>query len=373
MTGYFRRERYCIPRLAALVALTMGIAWGGSVDFRAPLGFDKLASSTLLFAQSPTVNLQTHTKRSDAPSGAEPARNEEQNSGAQISLRQNPIRTTPIRINVDMVVVSVTVTGPHDRIVTGLDPSAFVVYDDKVPQRIAAFATEDAPVSVGMIFDSSGSMADKIDTSKAAAMQFFKTCNMQDEFMLIDFNERPKWVGGFTSKFEDVQDRLVGIRAGGTTALVDAIYLGLAKMKNASMGRKALLVISDGGDNHSRYTEDDLRRLVQESDVQIYAVGVFEPLRTRHRTQEEARGPRLLADIAEMSGGRLFSASDVSELPDIMERISIELRNQYAIGYRPSNLVRDGTWRRVKVRVNPPRDLRSLQVYARAGYYAPTQ
>jgi len=294
-----------------------------------------------------------------------------QNSAAQVVLREAAVRTVPIRVDVDMVVVNVTVTGPHDRIVTGLDRRNFVVYDDKVSQQIAAFSMEDAPVAVGMVFDTSGSMAGKIGNAKAAALQFFKTSNPQDEFMLISFNERPELVSGFTSQFETVQDRLFGVQAGGRTALLDAIYLGIAKMRKADTSRKALLLISDGGDNHSRYTEGDIRRAVQESDVEIYAVAVLEPLRTRHRTQEEAGGPRLLADIAEMSGGRMFTVEDPAELPDIMQRISNDLRNQYAIGYRPSNLVRDGQWRRVKVKVNPPPDLPRLQVYARTGYYAP--
>ena len=296
-----------------------------------------------------------------------------ESSAAQVVLRETAIHTLPIRVDVDMVVVNVTVTGSHDRIVTGLDRRNFVVYDDKVPQQIAAFSMEDAPISVGLVFDTSGSMADKIGNSKAAAWQFFKTSNPQDQFMLIDFNDRPELISGFTSRFENVQDQLFAVQAGGRTALLDALYLGLAKMRKADTNRKALLVISDGGDNHSRYSEGDIRRAVQESNVEIYTVGLVEPLRTRHRTQEEAGGPRLLADLAEMSGGRMFAVEDPAELPDIMRTISIDLRNQYAIGYRPSNLVRDGQWRRVKVKVNPPPDSPRLQVYARTGYYAPTQ
>ena len=159
----------------------------------------------------------------------------------------------------------------------------------------------------------------------------------------------------------------------GKTALLDAIYLGLAEMKKATTSRKALLIISDGGDNHSRYTERDVKRAMKESDVQLYAVGVFEALASRGRTPEENAGPGLLAELAENSGGRLFSVEDPEELPDIAEKISIELRNQYVIGYKPSNLVRDGRWRRIKVKLLPPRGLPPLQVYARTGYYAPTQ
>ena len=293
--------------------------------------------------------------------------------GTEITVTRKPIHTTPIQVDVNLVVVNITVTDPYDRIVTGLDQGNFEVYDEKVAQKIVAFSTEDAPISVGMIFDSSGSMSDKIEKSKEAALQFFKTSNPQDEFMLINFNERPNLISAFTSKFENLEDRLITVRAGGKTALLDAIYLGLNEMKKATTDRKALLVISDGGDNHSRYTERDVKKAVKEADVQIYTVGIFEPLASRGRTPEEAGGPGLLAELAQVSGGRMFSVEDPNELPDIMEKISIELRNQYVIGYKPSNLVRDGRWRRIKVKLSPPKGLPPLQVYARTGYYAPTQ
>jgi Ca-activated chloride channel homolog len=309
------------------------------------------------------VDPATGTKADPAPA----------DKGAEISVTRRPIHTTPIQVDVNMVVVNVTVTDPYDRIVTGLDQTNFEVYDEKVSQRIVAFSTEDAPISVGMIFDSSGSMSDKIEKSKEAALQFFKTSNPQDEFMLINFNERPNLISAFTSKFDNLEDRLITVKAGGKTALLDAIYLGLNEMKKGTTDRKALLVISDGGDNHSRYTERDVKKAVKEADVEIYAVGIFEPLASRGRTPEEAGGPGLLADLAQVSGGRMFSVEDPNELPDIMEKISVELRNQYVLGYKPSNLVRDGRWRRIKVKLSPPRGLPPLQVYARTGYYAPTQ
>ncbi len=291
----------------------------------------------------------------------------------RLTVRQPPVRTTPIQVDVNMVVVNVTVTDPFDRIVTGLAANNFQVFDERVEQEIVAFSTEDAPISVGLIFDSSGSMGGKIQKSKEAALQFFKTSNPQDEFMLINFSERPNLITGFTSKFETLQDRLIFVKSGGKTALLDAIYLGLNESKRATTNRKALLVISDGGDNHSRYTVNDIRRAVKESDVQIYSVGIFEPLASRTRTIEEAAGPNLLAELSEVSGGRMFSVDDPNELPDIAEKISIELRNQYVLGYKPSNLVRDGRWRRIKVKLIPPKGLPPLQVYARTGYYAPTQ
>jgi Ca-activated chloride channel family protein len=308
-------------------------------------------------AQNPAPPAQTHSTSADT----------------KLTVRRPGITPPPIALSVNMVMVSVTVTDPYDRIVTGLDESNFEIFDDKVPQRIASFSTEDAPISVGMIFDSSGSMSDKIQKSREAAMEFFKTSNPQDEFMLINFNERPNLISGFTSKFSNIEDRMLSVKAGGKTALLDAIYLGLTEMRKATSNRKALLIISDGGDNHSRYTVRDIKQLVRESDVEIYAVGIFEPLASRGRTPEEAAGPGLLSELAEASGGRIFSVEDANELPDIAEKISIELRNQYVIGYKPSNLVHDGRWRRIHVKLDPPRGLPPLQVYARTGYYAPTQ
>ncbi len=292
---------------------------------------------------------------------------------SQITVRKPPIHVAPIQVDVDLVVVNVTVTDPYDRIVTGLDEDNFKVFDDKVQQKIVSFSTEDAPIAVGLVFDSSGSMGDKIQKAKEAALQFFKTSNPQDEFMLINFSDRPNLITGFTSKYDTLQNRLLFVKSGGKTALLDAIYLALSEMKKATTNRKALLVISDGGDNHSRYTENDIKKAVKESDVQIYAVGIFEPLSSRARTPEEAGGPSLLAELAQVSGGRMFSVEDPNELPDIAEKISIELRNQYVLGYKPSNLVRDGRWRRIKVKLDPPKGLPPLQVYARTGYYAPTQ
>ena len=294
-------------------------------------------------------------------------------AGAHVTVRTPPVHVTPLLVDVNMVVVNVTVTDPFDRIVTGLDQDNFQVYDEKVEQKIVAFSTEDAPISVGLIFDCRGSMGDKIQKSKEAALQFFKTSNPQDEFMLVSFSDRPDLISGFTAKYENLQDRLLTVKSGGRTALLDAIYLGLSEMKKATTNRRALLVISDGGDNHSRYTEADIKRAVKESDVQIYAVGIFEPIASRARTVEEAGGPGLLAELAEVSGGRLFSVENTNELPDIAEKISIELRNQYVLGYKPSNLIRDGRWRRIRVKLNPPKGLPPLQVYARTGYYAPTQ
>jgi Ca-activated chloride channel family protein len=273
-----------------------------------------------------------------------------------------------IRINVDMVLVPVTITDPMNRLVTGLEQDDFQIYEGSSQQKINSFAAEDAPVSIGIIFDLSGSMSSKLIRARESILQFIKTANPQDEFFVIGFNDRPELIEDFTSSVEDIQARLATVKSGHRTALLDAIYYGLAKMRDARHERRALLVVSDGGDNRSRYTEGEVRAQVREADVEIYSIGIFDPYAP---TPEERTGPLLLNDVSEETGGRLFRVDDVSEMGDIAEKISTELRNQYVIGYRPKNLTRDGKWRKVKVKVNPPPGLPPLTVHARTGYYAP--
>jgi Ca-activated chloride channel family protein len=275
-----------------------------------------------------------------------------------------------IRMNVDMVLVPVTVTDPLNRLVTGLEREDFQVYENNGQQLISSFACEDAPVSIGIIFDLSGSMSSKLVRAREAILQFIKTANPQDEFFVIGFNDRPELIEDFTNSVEDIQARLATVQAGHRTALLDAIYYGIAKMKDAHHERKALLVVSDGGDNRSRYTEGEVRAAVREADVEIYSIGIFDPYAP---TPEERTGPILLDDVSTSTGGRLFRVDNVDEMSDIAEKISTELRNQYVIGYKPKDLNRDGKWRKVKVKVNPPPGLPPLSVYARTGYYAPLQ
>jgi Ca-activated chloride channel family protein len=275
-----------------------------------------------------------------------------------------------IRMNVDMVLVPITVTDPMNRLVTGLEQTDFQLFENNGEQKIRTFAAEDAPVSIGIIFDLSGSMTSKLIRAREAILQFIKTANPEDEFFVIGFNDRPELVEDFTSSVEDIQARLATVRSGHRTALLDAIYYGVAKMKEAKHERKALLVVSDGGDNRSRYTEGEVRSQVRESDVEIYSIGIFDPYAA---TPEERTGPILLNELCEETGGRLFRVDDVSEMADIAEKISTELRNQYVIGYTPKNISRDGKWRKVKVKLNPPSGLPPLTVHARTGYYAPLQ
>jgi Ca-activated chloride channel family protein len=279
-------------------------------------------------------------------------------------------RDARIRVDVNLVLVPATVTDPMNRLVTGLERENFEVYDNNVGQVIKSFSTQDAPVTIGIIFDLSGSMTSKFLRARKALSEFMRTSNPQDEFFVVGFNDRPAVIVDYTSDVDDVEARMVMLKPENRTALIDAIYLGVDKLKQAKYERKALLIVSDGGDNRSRYTEGELRRVVRESDVQIYSIGIFDMYAP---TTEEQLGPMLLTDICDMTGGRMFRVSDVGDMGDIAERISAELRNEYVIGYRPSEVKQDGNWRKLKIRLVPPPGLPSLTVHNRQGYYAPSQ
>lgn len=276
----------------------------------------------------------------------------------------------PIHVNVNMVLVPVTVTDPMGRLVTGLTQENFRLFDNKSEQRIRSFSNEDAPVSVGIIFDLSGSMSDKIRRSRDALQQFLRTSNPQDEFFLIGFNDQPMVVSNFTSNIDQLENRIAFLQPHGRTALLDAVYLGLDLMRDAHQTRKALLIISDGGDNHSRYTEHEVMKILKETYVQIYSIGIVDAPWAR-ATPEEAAGPGLMSDIAESTGGREFTIDDLDELPDVATRIGIALRNEYVIGYVPQQLPHNGKWRKINVKLNSPPGLPPLTVSFRRGYYAP--
>ena len=276
----------------------------------------------------------------------------------------------PLKVDVDLVLVPVTITDPMNRLVTGLDKENFNILEGKEPQEIRHFSSEDAPVSLGVIFDLSGSMNSKIDRAREAIIEFFKTANPQDEFFLITFADKPEQLSDFTQSVEDIQGKLVYTVPKGRTALLDAIYLGINKMHQAKYQKRALLIISDGGDNHSRYTESEIRSVVKEADVQIYAIGVYDHY---FASSEERYGPVLLSDIADLTGGRAYTIDNPNDLADVATKIGIELRNQYVIGYRPKNPTHDGKWRKIKVKLIPPKGLPPLRVYAKTGYYAPSE
>ena len=276
----------------------------------------------------------------------------------------------PLRAQVDLVLVPVTVTDSMNRLVLGFDRDNFQIYQDKKLQTIQTISSEDAPVSIGVIFDSSGSMKSKVDRARQALTEFFKSANPRDEFFVIAFSDTPETLVDFTTSTDEVENKLLFMMPKGSTALLDAIYMGVNNMRHARYTKKALVIISDGGDNHSRYSERDIRSMVKEADIMIYAIGLFD---RNFQTQEEQLGPELLNDITGLTGGRAFTVDNPNDLADVATKIGAELRNQYVIGYRPQNPPHDGKWHAIKVKLLPPKGLPPLHTYAKQGYYAPSE
>jgi len=274
------------------------------------------------------------------------------------------------RVDVDLVLIPVTVTDNKNRIVTSLQKENFLLSEGGEPQHIQYFSAEDAPISVGVLLDLSGSMTNKIDTAREALGEFFKNANPEDDYFVVTFANRPELLAGTTQSIENIQSKLALAVPHGNTALLDAIYVGLSRLRNARYTRRALLIISDGGDNHSRYDAKEIKKLVQEADVEIYAIGIFDSI---FKTYEEWTGKRLLTEITEETGGRTVTVEDLGKLPEIAATISRELRNQYVLGYRPKTSGRDGQWRKIKVQLTRSINDAAMQIYYRRGYQAPAE
>ena len=281
-------------------------------------------------------------------------------------------RQTPIRVDADLVEIPVSVVDSNDRLVSGLKREDFRLFEDKVEQVVAYFSKEDTPVSVGFLLDSSASMADKLRQSREAISNLLDASKPDDEFLLIEFNDRADLVLALSNDSAEVRRRLSLIRATGRTALLDAIHLSIHEVRKAHNERKALVIVSDGGDNCSRRTISEIKRLVRESDVQIYALGVFgRP--DRFQSPEELAGPALLQAIAKQSGGQFFEIGDIGELPDIAAKIGDTLRTRYVLGYSPAKPRRDGKYHNVQVKLVQPKGTPKLQASWRRGYFAPAQ
>lgn len=276
----------------------------------------------------------------------------------------------PIKKTVDLVLVPVTITDRMDRIVRGLEKNNFSIFEGNKEQQIRHFSNQDAPVSLGIILDVSGSMKDKFERAREAVLDFCREANPEDETFLITFSDDPELLTGFTSNIAEIQNRLMLAAPHGETALLDAVYLGIHEMERAKYSRKALLIISDGGDNHSRYTEGEIKSVIEEAGVMIYAIGIYD---TYFPTPEERLGPALLSNMAQETGGRAFTIDNPNDLPEVADKIGSEIRNQYLLGYRPTKKPADGKWHKIKVKLNLPKGLPRLNVYAKRGYYAPVQ
>lgn len=278
-----------------------------------------------------------------------------------------------LRVDSNLVLIPVHVTTQAGTSVTNLTAEHFRLFEDNAEQKITHFAKDDAPISIGLLFDSSGSMHNKIRKSSEAAATFFKTANAEDEFFLVEFSEHPKLTVSFTPDSDEICRRIAHIRPFGRTSLLDAIHLALGQMKGAHNLRKAIVILSDGGDNRSRYTTSEVKNAMLESDVQLYAMGIFDPEEIRRKTSEEEKGPKLLDYLAEQTGGRLYFVENLDDLATFSARIGNELRNQYLLGYSPNNSSRDGKYRRVRVNLTAPPDMPNLRSYYRHGYYAPAE
>jgi Ca-activated chloride channel homolog len=285
-----------------------------------------------------------------------------------VSLAQDEApKVHRLNMDVDRVLVYATVTeSARNRPVRGLEKKDFQIWEDKVEQKIVDFSSEDVPVSVGIIFDVSGSMKDKITNAQRAAATFFKSGTKQDEYFEVQFADRPKISSDFTNDVTKLQNSLLSVPTKGSTALYDAVYLGLNKLKESNNPKKALLLITDGEDNRSRYSFGDVRSFIREQDVQLYAIGILDPA--------TGAGRDALAQLTDITGGRAFFPGSAFEMSDICKKIAAELKNQYVIGYRSTNTAKDGAWRKIRVKVSNQKgkDIASLNVRAKTGYYAPT-
>ena len=275
-------------------------------------------------------------------------------------LTPRTLRTSgTLRMDVNMTLIPVSVTDPLDHPLMGLKKADFRLFEENAEQEILSFSSEEGPVSLGIVFDTSGSMRNRIDKSIAGIRQFLDTTLPGDEFLLVRFSDVPQLVTGFTTQPEDIDRELNIAEPQGWTALRDAMYLAVQQMKRAKNSRRALLVLTDGGDNNSRYTESEVRNLIVESDVRVYVIGISER-------------PRFLQRITDETGGRAFWVRKVDELPDAVERLSTEFRSHYLLGYRSTNPENDGKYRKVKVQVNPRPDIaEQMRVFWRRGYYTP--
>jgi Ca-activated chloride channel family protein len=275
-----------------------------------------------------------------------------------------------LKKNVDLVMVPVTITDDRNRIITGLNQNNFQLFDGKQRQEIKHFSSEDAPISLGIVLDTSGSMDKKMELARKAVMEFCQSANPLDEFFMVTFGNQPELVTGFTNSTENIQHGLLFAKPNGRTALLDAVSLALHQMRQAQYQRRALLIISDGGDNHSRYTESEIRSMVKEADVQIFAIGIFD--RTTE-VPEEIAGPILLKEISRLTGGRGFAIENPSLLPVVAIHIGTVLRNQYVLAYSPEKTPRNGKWHKINIKLTIPKSFCPISIRAKQGYYAPSE
>jgi Ca-activated chloride channel family protein len=276
-------------------------------------------------------------------------------------------RDQTISVDVDVVLVNAAVSDSNGRMITGLRQENFRIWEDKVEQKVEYFSSEDSPMSIGLIFDATGSMADKISSARDAAASFLRVGNPQDEYFLVTFSQRATLDEPFTTDISRLQSHMIFTPAKGLTPLFDAVYLGLQTMKSAANKRKALLLITDGEDNHSRYSFQNIKEFIKEEDVQIFVIGIVDP---GSQLDPGQRGRDIIEDLARISGGEAYFPESADQLEDICNKIALELRNEYVLGYHPTNTAKDGRWRKIRLKIDPPKGVRDLSVHGKSGYYA---
>jgi Ca-activated chloride channel homolog len=348
----YLRTRYATKIMAAsisLIAVTFVFTW--AVQSQEPTQQEK-----------PPASAPASQDKSAAPAPTQ-SPSPQKRLGTELDDRST------ILTNTDLITLTVTVTDTYGRYVSGLGKGAFAVFDNKQQQEITYFSDDDSPVSVGVIFDVSGSMSgEKVRRARDALSKFIQTSHDSDEYFLIAFNSRAQLLLDRTRDGDSILNKLTFVETKSQTALYDACYLGVEKVQRGSHPKRALLLISDGQDNDSRYTFNELRKLLKESDVTLYAIGILSGSDAGSAMGMEGQGT--LDELSGVSGGKAFFPRSPAEMDDIFEQIALELRHQYSIGYKPAAFEGDGKWHRVKVKVTPPRGLPRLFVRSKEGYYA---
>jgi VWFA-related protein len=288
-------------------------------------------------------------------------------SQESVNRQALPENKSILRVDTNLVLVPVTVTDSRGAIVSNLNSRDFTLTEDKVHQDIISFSHETAPVSLGILVDLSGSMKYKIDKVRVAVEALLQNVEPEDEEFLVTFSSRPELRRPFTSDISAIRAALSFAEPQGRTALFDAVALAAQQMREAHNRRRVLFLISDGGDNYSRLTKRGLRRLLDEEDVQIHAIGIHDHAKSR----EELGGPSILEDLAKMTGGRHHMIENIGELPVLTVQMSLALHDRYLLGYKPTPPGVSGAFRRIDVKLVQPRSTGRLYVYARHGYRMP--
>ncbi|MBX7220904.1 MAG: VWA domain-containing protein [Blastocatellia bacterium] len=347
-----RTRRFFQYRILTFLLLGTAVFWSTMLAFEQP------AQGSAGFRQQPEAAKPQTEPQTDKSSDAPPPPPPE--------TKKNQEDVPVVRVNTSLVTMTVTVTDGAGRFVTGLEKEHFEVYDEKVLQKITNFSDDDAPISVGVIFDLSGSMRGRIARSQEALRRFLDTCHEEDEFFLVGFNSTAKLLSDFTPNGERLASLLMMAETKGQTALFDAAYIGVEKVRQGRHTRRALVLISDGQDNNSRYSYRELKQLVKETDVQIYAIGITNVF---SGTTLDMQGQTILEELSRLTGGRAFFPNSDTEMQEVITRIGLELRHQYSLGYSPTYEGNDSKWRKIQVKIKPPKGLPHLNVRAKEGYF----